>query len=132
MSQEINTYDQLLKNSLKDFNNEERYNNIQETLGSKLGKYESIIDSINEKIEKLHDKMASDSKKIEKILDLVRFKESTEDLMIIYKERIGCLQADVNNLSSKYDKIILQILEVPGIIGELCKFKSLRDFIEVD
>lgn len=37
---------------------------------------------------------------------------------------------DITNMRIKYDKLFLDNLTVPGFIGEFCKFKTIRDYLD--
>jgi len=69
--------------------------------------------------------------KVEKITDLVKFKDEAEDYIFNIKEKIMTINSDLEIACTKYDKIFIENLEVPGIIGEYNKYKNLRDYIEV-
>ena len=44
--------------------------------------------------------------------------------------RIGSIRKDLDNACFKYDKIYLNNLIVSGHIGEYCKYKNLKEFLE--
>ena len=44
--------------------------------------------------------------------------------------RIGSIRKDLDNACFKYDKIYLNNLIVSGYIGEYCKYKNLKEFLE--
>ena len=39
-------------------------------------------------------------------------------------------QKDLSNMGFKYDKIISSNLMVPGLIGPMCKFSNLKEYIK--
>jgi len=45
--------------------------------------------------------------------------------------RLVNLQKDLSQLNEKYDKIFEENLIIPGTIGDFCKFKNMREYIEV-
>ena len=44
--------------------------------------------------------------------------------------QISALRKDFNDSCFKYDKIFIDQLTLPGIIGEKCKYKGIRDYIK--
>ncbi len=104
---------------------------LKESLDVKYINLEKIISSFSMQLEQLQQGIVSDKQKIEKIAELTKFKDYTEDFINNYKDKIGLVQMDLNNACYKYDKILTDNLDVPGIIGEYNRFKTMREFIEV-
>ena len=57
--------------------------------------------------------------------------KKTNDQMISYDFKITQLQKDFSNSSYKYDKIYLDNLIIPGTIGDYCRYKNMKEYIEV-
>jgi len=68
--------------------------------------------------------------KLDKIDNLEKFKDTADESFFTLSNSIKKLQQDYTNSCNRYDKIFLENLEVPGIIGDFCKFKNLRVYIE--
>ena len=88
-----------------------KFNNI-EAINKALS--ESII-SINVKLDKFNE------------LDL--FKKKAESQLITHEIRINNTILDLNESKFKYDKIFIDNLTVPGIIGPQAQYKTLRDYL---
>ena len=69
--------------------------------------------------------------RLENIDDLLVFQRETSDKLITHGVKLNGVQKDIKEACSKYDKIYLENLFIPGIIGEFCKFKNNREFVEV-
>ena len=60
------------------------------------------------------------------------FKDETSAQLIKHDIKLFHLQSEIKSAISKYDKIYLENLFLPGIIGEKnCRFKNMKEFIEV-
>ena len=89
-------------------------------------KYEILTDSINIINTKtaLHDEVAT------KVEQLFHFKSTTENTLATLSIRDDLLSKDLKEAITKYDKIIFDNLHHPELIGNDCKYKTLRDFID--
>ena len=58
-------------------------------------------------------------------------KNNSED---IFTQKIGITNCEKNldSATKKYDKIVIENLNVPGLIGNSCQYKNLREYIEVN
>ena len=44
--------------------------------------------------------------------------------------QISAIRKEINEACYKYDKIFIEQLTLPGIIGDKCKYKSIKDYIK--
>lgn len=89
-------------------------------------KYETLTDSINI----IHTKTALHDEVATKVEQLFHFKSTTENTLATLSIRDDLLSKDLKDAITKYDKIISDNLHHPELIGNDCKYKTLRDFID--
>ena len=65
----------------------------------------------------------------EKLLEFEVFKNKVDSMLITHELRINNNIQDLVKFQSKYDKIILDNLLVPGYIGPSCKFSNMGHYI---
>ena len=98
---------------------------------------------ITTKINSLHDKLlflqednttiknffTNYKLKIEKINEFESFRKKTESIILTHDIRLNRVLDDLENVRSKYDKMILDNLTVAGFIGPSCQFRNISDYI---
>ena len=110
MNSKITEINNILKS------NEEEYNL----------KFTKISNAISELIEIVSNRKY-DNEKIEELLQMknliwAHINENKNKLLTITK--------DMENAIFRYDRIIIDNLELPGIVGNKCKYTTMRDFFE--
>jgi len=102
---------------------------IMETkLNEVLSKLEFYTERLNE-IEKMANK---DKVLIDTIHDLKTNLWDSQEQLSNHEMKLNGLSKDLKESIKKYDKIFLDNLHLPSIIGENnCRFRSLREYIEV-
>lgn len=107
---------QLMTNTL---NNNTELVSLQEQITSLSAKFDSI--SFQFSTIKL---------KTEKIDEFTSFISKANDLLTTHEIRINNVLKDLTNSKYKYDKIFLDNLVVPGFIGDYCKYKNLKEYLD--
>lgn len=112
-------------------NMESNYKKFMSSLEVKLQHYDKLFDSISIRIK---DSQTSsiDKIKLEKVDELSAFHKKATDQILTHDVRINAIQKDLRDACFKYDKIFLENLTIPGCIGEYCKFKNIKDYLEVN
>ena len=110
-----------MNNKLKNFN---------ETLASKTTDYDSKFEKIFENITGLISQLSSRKFDNERIEELLSMKSKFRDQIYENTSKLATLSRNVENSFYKYDKAILENLQVPGIIGVSCKYKNCKLFFE--
>ena len=87
-----------------------------ENLKKKLDETIQTLD-INNKIEKINDKFD-------------KFKSKFEERILINNTKIASFERELSNACFKYDKIFLNNISSPGLIGDGCPFPTMRSFLE--
>ena len=96
--------------------NSEEYN-------AKFTKYSTIITELIEIVSnRKHD--------YEKMEELFQMKNSIWAQINDNKNKLIIITKDLENAVFKYDRIILDNLEFPGIVGNRCKFKNMKELYE--
>ena len=55
---------------------------------------------------------------------LSSYKKKIDDILCMNKAKITSLEKEINKITFKYDKIFLDNLTVPGVIGTACPFQT--------
>ncbi len=108
------------------FKFEESLLSINNKIKDLLGKF----DSVNQKVEILDNNYNEFKVKTDKIDEIIVFKNKSIDQLNTHDLRINQLITDAASMRTKYDKMFIDNFTVPGFVGEFCKFKTIRDYIE--
>ena len=76
------------------------------------------------------EKILSNKYYFEKLENLDKISSKLNDGILAHEIRISKNISDINALRTKYDKIILDNLLLPGIIGPSCQFKNLSQYLK--
>jgi len=138
MTDEIDSKIQFLKEEiLKEIRNSEMKNNniqmqLQQDMEDKFYSMDKYMDENKSRFENIQDKDATFKIKImENFPDLVKKAENNAEDIFTQNLRITKLENELTSTIKKYDKIISENLFVPGVIGDYCQFKNLKEYIEV-
>ena len=100
---------------------------------SKMKENSSIISQSNKLIEdnkRIMDCFLEEKHQIDKIENLEKLANKSNDSLISHEIRIGNIQDEISSIKTKYDKIVLDNLMVPGFIGLSCPFRNLSSYIK--
>lgn len=89
-------------------------------------KYENIKVKLDEIEKSLESKNAMETinNKLEK------FNSKLEEKIVFYNTKIAKIERDLSNACFKYDKIFLNNISSPGLIGDGCPYPSMKVFLE--
>ena len=107
-----------------------KLSNMSQTIVSKSNEYDSKFTKIFENISELVSQVAARKYDNERVEELLSMKVKLSEQIIENQSRISILDKTLEESVYKYDKTILENLQVPGIIGIGCKFKNCRMFFE--
>ncbi len=82
-------------------------------------------------IDRINDDLVLDKIKYEKFNELLHFKPIADDNISNLQKRAKVVAENLKNLTRRYDKIVLDNLEVLSLIGHHCPLKNLKEYIEV-
>ena len=122
----------LYKIDATEYNNNDTINNFKDVVDKKIIDFELVISSLTMQVSEYQNANIFDKMKIDKLEDLIKFKESTNDILYNINSKLINLNNNYNDSCYKYDQIFLKNMEVPGIVGDYAKYKNLREFIEVN
>ena len=100
--------------------------NMNDTLTS----YNKNFEHVYQKIKDLAELITTDNTALDKIATLLTFKASTIENLTAFDVKQNRIDIDLQNAIFKYDKIILEHILYPSIIGNNCKFRTMHDFVD--
>ena len=103
---------------------------IIKPVNEQLNEMTTKLDLLTSKIETLDTYFNEYKIKVDKVDEFLQFKNKTLDQITSHELRINTMSNDISNMRIKYDKLFLDNLTVPGFIGEFCKFKTIRDYLD--
>ena len=116
--------------------NENKINDFQRQTKSdideKMGGFDEKFDEFSIRVYDIQNIAISQKEKIDKITELQKFQQNTDDYLFTQDLRINNLQKDLSYACSIYDKHYLDNLILPGTIGDYCKYKNLKEYLEVN
>ena len=115
--------------------------NIQSKLADKISQIDEIISQHNSKLDNkineiyskfdLLSKEIQEKKNEDNIESIIQpIKQKLEENISKLEIQLNLLERDYGNSCFKYDKIISNNLNVPGLIGNACPYDTLRPFLE--
>lgn len=116
-------------------------NQKETALNSKIDNYHNKITEVETEYNKKtlniieqYNEFTTSAAKINNRLDRLNsyeaFTHKTSDQLVSHEIRITNISKDLAKAISKYDKIYLDNLVLPGFIGECCKFKNAKEFFD--
>ena len=100
-------------------------------LSSKILDLEKTQAEQYSKLNSLSNNFNPDKENYEKIAELISYKKKANDQMISHEFKLTQLQKDLSNATYKYDKMYLDNLIIPGSIGDYCRYRNLKEYLEV-
>ena len=107
-----------------------KVSNINQTLSSKTNEYDSKFKKISENITELISQLAERKYDNDRVEELLSIQNKFSEQIIENQSRISIIDKHLEESIFRYDKMILENLQLPGIIGNSCKFKNCRMFFE--
>ena len=123
--------DDILKD-LKRFESKltSKYNDTQSSIQQKLNFYDQQFEKLTDKISKIQNSDLNDKLIEEKINSLIKFKEKISEKIMTNEIKLDSTQKDLQSAIFKYDKMFTDTVIYPGLIGNLCKYKTFHEFID--
>jgi hypothetical protein len=103
---------------------------FKEEYFKKIQIFETKQTEFQVKLDDIGSTNSQNKVKLEKIDDLLMFQKKTTDQMITHEVKLTQIQKDLTAACYKYDKIYLDNLILPGTIGDFCRFKNMKEYIE--
>ena len=108
---------------------ENKLNQYKEITENKLSKFEIKFNTLFEKLEEKNDNKPMDNIMNDHIKDLLQFQAEAKNNLITINIKLDNLEKDMYNNIFRIDKILTESVIYPGIIGNMCKFKTFHDFM---
>ena len=131
-----NVIESIIQNELSDLfiNFEENFNRkiflIEEKLTKTFDEFESKLNQLKDK-HNFFSEQTQTIKFIEEKIDSIEKKTNkNSDDLINYDAKFTSLRKDFSDACFKYDKLFLNNLTIPGLIGNSCKFQNFKEFVE--
>ena len=96
---------------------------------TKIADFDLKLSKFQEINKRMYESVVEQQVYLEKIRNLNDFKSKTETKLISYDIKISHFLSDLLSIKSRYDKLFLENLTVPGIIGNSCKYHSISEYI---
>ena len=138
-----NMVSKLIKDELLYFKND-ILKDMKDSIGKLQNKYSKKINDLEEKLKNFQTKSEETLKKLsivtenlsthsinpEKFSGMEKFKTKANESLININFKIKSIENELLNSISKYDKIIVDSLMFPGIIGSKNEFKNLHELMD--
>ena len=102
-------------------------------LEEKMDETTQLINDINKKFEEnkaFFENVLSQKYYLQKLDNLDKISSKLNDSLLSHEIRISKNINEINSLRTKYDRIILDNLLIPGQIGPSCQFKNLAQYLK--
>ena len=109
---------------------ENKIDNFIQIIENRFNKYENKLNSPSEKFQEINNNKSVDNNINEQIKDLLTFQTETKDNLITIDIKLQNLEKYTYNNVYRIDKILTESVIYPGIIGNMCKFKTFHEFID--
>jgi len=104
---------------------------VRSHIDKKIGNFDKRCDVFESKVNDIHTITISQKEKFEKVNDLLKYKQNSSDQLFTLELKLGNLEKDFSNACNKYDRHYLENMVLPGTIGDYCKYKNLKEYLEV-
>ena len=88
------------------------------------------ISNVKNKIFEMMNSSSNNEEKIEIKSKLTQYKTKIDEFIFVYNTKINSLEKQINDMGFKYDKIFINNLIIPGLIGNSCPFSTAKLFFE--
>ena len=133
-NKELQSFKESILQQLNSLDNKinEKITKSESNNETKFKKIQNIIDTSEIQFKNFHDLYSADKYLFDKIPDLLKNKTLISEDIYAIKSKIDNISKDINEGWNKYDKIFIENLNLPGVIGDGCKYKNLREYIDVN
>jgi len=104
---------------------------IRSHVDKKMSNFDKRCDEFNLRVTDVQNITISQKEKIEKVNELMKYKQNSSDQLFTLELKTGNLEKELSNACNKYDRHYLDNMVLPGTIGDYCKYKNLKEYLEV-
>ena len=127
----IQFQDETLKNIRQMQNKlDDKYTKSDEYLNEKITKFDLKIKSLEKKVTELSNLIITDNSMKEKLESLFKFKEETQDTIFKRRAKFNELEKQFNDNIDGINKILMNSVIYPTVIGKTAKFQTFHEFID--
>ena len=103
-------------------------NTVSKNLNEQKTKNEQLFNSYKSKFKDFSTEL---TKKVDKnsSSDIQSNLEQIHQNLLLCNSSVGAIERDFDNACYKYDRIILNNLQIPGLIGESCTYKNMKEYL---
>jgi len=132
LSEDLNKFKEEILSLISENNKkiEERIENYKSEIIKQESEYDAITKRINYQYSEILSSQAQINTKFDELKGYNAFVAKTIDQITTHEIRISSIKMDLNKAIEKFDKLYLENLVIPGVIGNFCKYKNCKDFIE--
>ncbi len=132
LSEDLNKFKEEILSLISENNKkiEEKIEIYKSEITKQEKEYDAITKRINSQYSEILSSQAQINTKFDELKGYNAFVAKTTDQITTHEIRISTIKMDLNKAIEKYDKIYLENFVVPGVIGNYCKYKNCKDFIE--
>ena len=103
---------------------------LQTSLQDNSNNQKNQFEKISNNIKGINSLLVARQLDDEKIQELINMKQKIDSQFLSTNTKLSNIDKDLQQSINKYDRIILDNLEIPGLIGKSCKYKFLNLFLE--
>ena len=132
LNKDFLNFKEMFLKRLDDYNFqlEETQGKINSAFESKFYNYDIKEEELKALVKHVNEELIVEKLKHEKYNSLLHFQPIAEEEIISFKKKLINLTTDLKISTDRYDKAILENLDVPGIVGHACPNKNLKQYIE--
>ena len=109
---------------------ENKLDKFIELIESKFLKYDETINKLYLNFKAISNDKYEDKINNDHVKNLLDFQTKTKDELITINIKLENLEKDLYNNVYRIDKILTESVIYPGIVGNMCKFKTFHDFMD--
>ena len=127
----IQFQDETLKNIRQmQYKLDDKYAKSDQYLNEKITKFDLKINLLENKITELSNLITTDNSMKEKLESLFKFKEETQDTIFKRRAKFNELEKQFNDNIDRINKILMNTVIYPTVIGKTAKFQTFHEFID--
>ena len=107
----------------------EQINNRNIELLTKINNLQNKVLIFEEDNSSIKNTLTDNKLKIEKINEFELYFKKIDNTIMTHNIRLKKILYDLENIKSKYDKLIMENLTVMGYVGPTCQYKNISDYI---
>jgi len=104
---------------------------LRSHVDEKMYDFENICNEFKLRVSDIQNITISQKEKSDKVNELMIYKKNSSEQLFTLELKTGKLEKELSSACNKYDRHYLDNLDLTGTIGESCKYKNLKEYLEV-